>query len=53
MTSKRVVNIALYKDLDKAINDVLNEHFDLYFDREEATEALQGWWESRMAKKQS
>lgn len=39
------------KELDKAVNDVLRENFDLYFDEDEATEALKYWWTSRTSRR--
>lgn len=33
----------LFEELDAAINHVLNDHFDMYFDRAKATRALQRW----------
>jgi hypothetical protein len=38
---------AIFKELDRVVSAVLNKHFDLYFDEEEATKTLQEWWKSR------
>jgi hypothetical protein len=45
-----VTERAFFTDLDRALNTVINEHFDLYFDESEVKTLLSKWVEAKRRK---